>query len=172
MDQALLDNLNKGEKLVEMTEYKSHGKLVYCVTVYICYDISFFGKRKIKEYTYPFYFISKAFAEEFLKYWGEFDIVQTTYWDHENIKDIDCYALVLNEDEYILVDTYKGSISSYKNKAQLGDWGIWAGDVVAYEYGRYSTDSLWRINYKTIFDIEDIGRSTNKSYIFKMVETE
>ena len=69
MTKEELNNLKVGEKLVDIQEYYygTNGKiLAYKVTIYTCVKYLLFFK-KIKEYTFPFYFVSKEFALEFLK---------------------------------------------------------------------------------------------------------
>ena len=57
MKTDALKNLKIGEKLVEMQECSLHNMNVIEVTLYEC--VSVFGFRKIKTYTFPFYFTSK-----------------------------------------------------------------------------------------------------------------
>ena len=69
MTKEELNKLKVGEKLVDIQEYYygTNGKiLAYKVTIYTCVKYLLFFK-KIKEYTFPFYFVSKEFALEFLK---------------------------------------------------------------------------------------------------------
>lgn len=177
MDSKLLNELNKGDKLVEMTEYTLHNEIVYDVSIYMCEGISLlFKHRKIKKYLYPFYFKSKQIANDFLSYWGDFHIVETTYWkDGEH----NCYALVLNNDyqnrKFVMIDSYKRKLYSglIGEHAQLEQHGVWDGIVLEASHGRYSTYDTHMFNFKKIYEIVDLPRKTNsKSYIFKMIKEE
>ena len=69
MTQEELNKLKVGEKTVNIQEYYwgPNGKnFAYKVTIYTCIKYLLFFK-KIKEYTFLFYFVSKEFALEFLK---------------------------------------------------------------------------------------------------------
>ena len=70
MKADALNNLKIGEQLVEMQECTLHDMNVIEVTLYKC--VSIFRFRKIKEYTFPFYFNSKKLVEDFLKYFDYF----------------------------------------------------------------------------------------------------
>lgn len=177
MDSKLLNELNKGDKLVEMTEYTLHNEIVYNVSVYICEGVGLlFKRRKIKKYTYPFYFKTKEIANDFLSHWGDFSLVEVTYW---NSGEYDCYALILNNDHrerrFFMIDSYKrkrysGLIGEY---AQLEPKGVWNGVVTEAEHGRYGTHDMYMFNYNKIYEIVDLPRKTNsKSYIFKMIKEE
>lgn len=173
MDKKILKNLKKGEKIVEMTEVILHNETVVSVTVYICTGTNIFGKSKIRIFKFPFYFASKSFAEEFLKYWDYFELCHSSYWDGQTIS---CFALYVNkqlynENNYIMVDSHKKKGLSYckEGKEQLKEYGVWDGRVCRKCDGEYHTFDSKIFNYKRILDYENVGTETDKKYIFKMM---
>ena len=166
MDKQLLNTLNKGEKLVEMTEVTIHGKTVIKTILYTCTGVNIFNKRKIETYEFPFYFETKELAEEFLKYWDELKLYVDSYWDNKNKP---CFSLYANNQKsnttYIMIDSWKNKIFA---KNQLCKNGIWGGQVIKYLDGRYFTYENDCFDYKEIFNLENVGK--NRTYIFKMVK--
>lgn len=169
MDKNILNSLNNGEHVVEIKKYMLHNEYVYQVTVYTCIKILFL--KHFKKYTYPFYFASKQFAEEFLKYYDDFRVINAFYWDNE---DKDCYALEavngLGEGTYWMVDEHKFRKDPYAvgKKFHLKDGGVWNGIVNT--DARYTIFYLHNINYKEILDRESVLSETDNTYIFKMVK--
>lgn len=170
MDKQLLNTLNKGEKLVEMTEVTLNEETVIKTILYTCIGVNIFNKRKIETYEFPFYFETKELAEEFLKYWDDLWICETTYWD---IEPKPCFGLFVNGQEnkpYIMVDSWRNDVFNIDPINQLLKNGIWGGQVLKYDKGRYHTYKIDCFDYKKIFDLENYGKNTNKTYIFKMVK--
>lgn len=171
MDKQLLNTLNKGEKLVEMTEVTLHEETVIKTILYTCVGVNIFNKRKIETFEFPFYFETKELAEEFLKYWDELWICETTYWDN---KFKPCFGLYVSGGQeikpYIMVDSWRNEVFNIDPKNQLSKNGIWGGQVVKYDNGRHFTFKGDCFDYKKIFDLENVGKNTNRTYIFKMVK--
>ena len=171
MDKEILKNTKPGEKLVEMLEYTQHGETVYQVTVHLCKK-GLFGKR-FSKFTYPFYFKTKEFAKEFLKYYDEFVIVNTSYWNNQ---DISCYGLAHRKEIntlFVMIDSvkqkqYSGLTGKY---AQLQYDGVWDGLVCESQYGEYATHDMYMFDFKKIYDKINVAINGTKRYIFKM-ETE
>ena len=168
MDKEILKNTKPGEKLVEMLEYTQHGETVYQVTVYLCKKGLF--RKRFSKFRYPFYFKTKEFAEEFLKYYDEFIIVSTSYWDKH---DIGCYGLAHRKE----IDTVFVMIDSDKQKrysehigehAQLQYDGVWDGLVCESQHGEYGTHDMYMFDFKKIYDRINIAINGTKQYIFKM----
>ena len=169
MDKQLLNTLNKGEKLVEMTEITLHDETVIKTILYTCVGVNIFNKWKIETYEFPFYFETKELAEEFLKYWDELRICKTIYWN--NI-DKPCFGLYISGQEnmpYIMVDSWRNDVFTVDPKNQLSKNGIWGGQVIKYVNGQHFTFKGDCFDYKKIFALENVGKNTNKTYIFKMV---
>ena len=169
MDKNILNTLNIGEHVVEIKKYMLHNEYVYQVTVYACCKILFW--KRIKKYTYPFYFASKTTAEEFLKYYDDFYVSVGSYWDG-CYKE--CYILNatngLGEGTYWMIDDYmyRQDPHGYGKHFQLKGGGVWNG--VVNTYAHYSTYSDYNINFKQILDKESVLSETDSTYIFKMVK--
>lgn len=178
MDPNILNKLNDGEQIVEMTECILHDETVIKVIIYTCHvitetegfwKIKTVEKRSFDEYEFPFYFTSKEFAQEFVENMGNFKIYPTTYWDD---KDYPCYALKLAKYDthlkYMMVDSFKlKNRQHFNSKCQLQERGVWNGMVNS--DGRYYTLVGENLNYKDIFKFENIASETKKSYVFKLI---
>lgn len=154
MDENLLKKLKPGEKLVEMQEYKYGRITAIDVTVYTCKHKGLFSKKIVK-YTPPFFFVSKEFAEEFLKHWDEFDI-EIGFGGK-----IFMYLYKNPINKYCMVNEY---ISNTTDDVLRRDRGVWGGRLFTSGYvgGKfYYTD----IYAKDLIPIE-----TDKHYVFKMIE--
>ena len=148
MDKQLLNTLNKGEKLVEMTEVTLHEETVIKTILYTCMGVNIFNKRKIKTYKFPFYFETKELAEEFLKYWDDLWICETAYWDN---KSKPCFGLCVGGQEtmpYIMVDSWRNDVFSIDPKNQLLKNGIWGGQVLKHDNGKHFTFKKDCFDYK------------------------
>ena len=171
MNKQLLNTLNKGEKLVEMTEVIIHEETVIKTVLYTCVGVNIFNKRKIETFEFQFYFETKELAEEFLKYWDELKLYDASYWDNRNKP---CFGLYVNNQEsstaYIMIDSWRNKAFTIDPKNQLRKNGIWGGQVIKALDGRYYTYKSKCFDYKEIFNLENIGKNTNRTYIYKMTK--
>ena len=186
MTQKELDNLKVGEKLVDLQEYYwgENGKiLAYKVTIYTCVKYLLFFK-KIKEYTFPFYFVSKEFALEFLKVYEKYDFKYVKFYDDDIYnygEDYDYYngILIFNKNiqnqkfNYKLISAYhKLSTPETKHDALLVD-GIWDGMVCSSDFNKLRHRKADCFDYSSIDIKEQMAAkegTTGKTYSFKMIE--
>ena len=178
MDQKILNNLNDGEQIVEMTECELHDETVIKVVYYKCHVTTIttgFWKPKTEiiknfdKYEFPFYFSSKEFAQEFIENMENFEICDTTYYD---VNDLQCYKLELSKYitklNYIMVDDFKyRNRKAFRYKCQLESRGVWGGLVNT--DARYAVGTTDNLDYKDIFKFENIAIETEKSYVYKLV---
>ena len=171
MTQEELNNLKIGEQLVEMQECTLHDMNVIEVTLYKC--ISIFGFRKIKTYTFPFYFISKELVEGFLKFYNYFKICKDPLRWHNYIN---CISLTVKGQttKYHMVDEYK---NVYNNKhhheftpCALEEKGIWDGKINNIS-DMYPRDMDKCYNFMELLDKCNIAIKSEKTYMFKMIES-
>ena len=169
MKTDALNNLKAGEQLVEMQEYTLHGMNVIEVTLYKC--VSIFGFRKIKTYTFPFYFTSKELVENFLKFCNYFEISKEPLRWCDNTF---CISLVVKGQtrKYHMVDEYK--IDYYKKDyifkpCALEEKGIWNGKLNDTD-DLYVSDMDQCYNFMELLDRCNIPLKSEKTYMFKMIE--
>ena len=179
MNQEILDNLKVGEKAVDIQEYY-HGKngstLVYKVTIYECVR-KYLLFRKVESFSFPFYFVSKEFAEAFISDIDKFDIVKNNFdLRHGNMH---VYSLYPKEFEspkhiYYMVDVRHPYYFSESYSMRLENEGIWGG-IVNYEsmnqYGELYRNK--NISYKEIFTKEKLASkegSIGKTFSYKLTE--
>ena len=180
MTQEELNSLKVGEKAVDIQEYYwgCNGKiLAYKVTIYTCVKYLLFFK-KIKEYTFPFYFVSKEFALKFLKVYENYDFkhvyISEDIYGNTNF-GISIYVKNIQKQKYnyVLISAYR-KISTPESKYDtLINNGIWGGNVCeAYNYNL----TYWYaycLNYSYINENEKLAAkegTTGKTYSFKMIE--
>ncbi len=172
MTQEELNNLKIGEKAVDIQEYYwgPNGKiLAYKVTIYTCVKYLLFFK-KIKEYTFPFYFVSKEFALEFLKVYENYDFIPEHYNGfllfNKNIQNQKFY--------YKMISAYHKLTTAETNHDALLENGIWNGLVCPIEhYGILYHSKSKCFSYSYIEEKEQIAAkegTTGKTYSFKMIE--
>lgn len=170
MKTDALKNLKVGEKLVEMQECTLHDMNVIEVILYEC--VSIFGFRKIKTYTFPFYFTTKELIERFLKFYNYFEISKDPLRWYDDIK---CLSLIIKGQtgKYHMVDEYK---NVYNNKHQynfspcaLVERGIWDGKLNN-TADMYPTDMDKCYNFMELLDNCNIPIKSEKTYMFKMIE--
>jgi len=159
MKQTLLDNLQIGEKIVDIQEhfYGTNGKhLVYKVTIYSCIKF-LFGFKRIKKYTFPFYFASKEFAESFLQHYDSFEIYDKWYYDMWGQPDYFGLSIKLlnskhDKYQYRMVDNLK----IYGDKCDvLREDGVWGG-LVNYYLAEKRYKPLWSSKYNIFYlDIQN-----------------
>ena len=174
MKTDALKNLKIGEKLVEMQECSLHDMNVIEVTLYEC--VSVFGFRKIKTYTFPFYFTSKELVESFLKFYNYFKICK----DLLRWQDINCISLAVKGQtgKYHMVDEYKNVYyNNLNNKyhyrydsCALEEKGIWAGKLNNTS-DMYPRDMDKCYNFMELLDNCNIPIKSEKTYMFKMIES-
>ena len=179
MTKEELNKLKVGEKLVDIQEYYygTNGKiLAYKVTIYTCVKYLLFFK-KIKEYTFPFYFVSKEFALEFLKVYEnyKFEYINISK-DYEKPK----YAIKIYDKNiqnqkynYVLISAYR-KISTPESKYDtLINNGVWGGNVCVADNYNLTYWYAHCLNYIYINENEKIAAkegTTGKTYSFKMIE--
>ena len=179
MNQEILDNLKIGEKAVDIQEYY-HGKngstLVYKVIIYECVR-KFLIFKKIESYSYPFYFVSKEFAESFIKDIDKFDIIKNNY--NMRYGNIHAYSLYPKQFEspkyrYFMVDARHPYVLSETHSMRLENEGIWGG-IVNYEsmdpYGELYRNK--NMSYTEIFEKEKLASkegSIGKIFSYKLTE--
>lgn len=172
MTQEELNKLKVGEKLIEMQECTLHDMNVIEVTLYKC--VSVFGFRKIKTYTFPFYFTTKELVESFLKFYNYFEISQEPLKWNNIIK---CISLVVKGQtgKYHMVDEYKNvyynkHYYNYKFKScALEEKGIWDGKLNNTS-DIYPRDMNKCYNFMELLDNCNIPIKSEKIYMFKMIE--
>ena len=174
MTQEELNNLKVGEKLVDLQEYYwgENGRiLAYKVTIYTCVKHLLFF-RKIKEFTFPFYFASKEFALEFLK-------------EHENYIFVEFYSklkikfktIKSPKHKYVMISSYDSPYRPCSKYDVLKIGGIWKGLVCPIDID----DECWNdtydkydcMQYSYIEEKEKMAAkegTTGKTYSFKMIE--
>lgn len=175
MTQEELNKLKVGEKLVDIQEYYwgPNGKiLAYKVTIYTCVKYLVFFK-KIKEYTFPFYFVSKEFALEFLKVYEKYDfnyieLIGCSYGIILTLKN-----LKIQKFKYVLIDAYKNintPVSAYDTLIEGGIWGGKISSTCIYS-GTHNIKDCF--NYSFIEEKEKLAAkegTIGKTYSFKMIE--
>lgn len=164
LSKDILNKLKIGEHAVEMQECLiSNTKIVYKVTLYTCKRGLF--KNHYSEFIFPFYFNTKALAEEFLQHYDDFQLCWGSYWDNGDRACLMLYAKnSTQEKKYWMVDCDKPNT----NKAQLTEGGVWGG--VVNTSGRYSVCNFDNINYLGILYREYIITETKNKYCFIMVK--
>ena len=182
MTQEELNKLKVGEKAVDIQEYYwgPDGKiLTYKVTIYTCVKYLLFFK-KIKEYTFPFYFVSKEFALEFLKVYENYEFKRikicidsyADIWKHgififpKNIQN--------QKFNYILISAYHKISTPESEYDILFKNGIWGGIVCTSSH--IYENRYWKpkcFNYTSIIEKEQNAAkegTIGKTYSFKMIE--
>ena len=186
MTHEELNKLKVGEKAVDIQEYYwgENGKiLAYKVTIYTCVKYFLFFK-KIKEYTFPFYFVSKEFALEFLKVYEKYGFKHIKFYDSDIYTyggDYDYYdgILMFNKNiqnqkfNYKLISAYdKFSTPETKHDTLLIN-GIWGGLVNSTDINKLRHWKSDCFNYSVIDIKEQMAAkegTTGKTYSFKMIE--
>lgn len=168
MKTDALNNLKAGEQLVEMQEYTLHDMNVIEVTLYKC--VSIFGFRKIKTYTFPFYFTSKELVERFLKFYNYFEICRDPLrW----CNNIFCISLVVKGQtrKYHMVDEYKSINKTHYifRPCALEEKGIWNGKLNDTD-DMYPSNMDQCYNFMELLDRCNIPLKSEKTYMFKMIE--
>lgn len=180
MTQKELDNLKVGEKAVDIQEYYwgENGKiLAYKVTIYTCVKYLLFFK-KIKEYTFPFYFVSKEFALEFLKVYENYDFNYIEIRDNLQRYSGDGIILTLKKLKtqkfnYVLIDAYKNINTPITAYNTLFKGGIWGGKISSTSIYNRIHNIMDCFNYSYIEEKEKLAAkegTTGKTYSFKMIE--
>ena len=128
MDKSILNELNIGEKAIDIQEYfwSKYERDVTCyqLTIYTCK--SFLFSKYIHKKTFPFYFSTKNLAEEFAANHEKYKIKYCRHFLNEYIYPQ--FEVYINDykqkGKYALrVDKTHGGVSVL----QIGD--IWGGDV-------------------------------------------
>lgn len=165
MENSVLNNLKRGEQLVEMQECTLHGMDVIEVTLYKC--VSFLGFRKIKTYTFPFYFTSKEVVEKFLKFNNYFKIVNDHLrWD----SSVHCFALSIKNCRIAhMVDEYKKNDTHKYTHCSLTFKGIWGGELNDTS-DMYPSSMSNNYDFMKFLDSCNISIKKEKTYTFKMIE--
>ena len=180
MTQEELNKLKVGEKAVDIQEYYwgENGKiLAYKVTIYTCVKYLLFFK-KIKEFTFPFYFVSKEFALEFLKVYENYKF---KYINISSLYEKPEYAIIIyakniqnQKYNYVLVSAYRKNSTAVTDYETIINDGIWGGKVckvIDNVEKRY-----WKaycFDYTYINEKEQIAAkegTIGKTYSFKMIE--
>ena len=157
MDKKLFRKLKLGEKLVEMQEYQYGNTNVIKLTVYTCKRKGIFSNR-VSEYTPPFFFKNKEFAEEFLKYWDEFDI------EYMHDKTIYMYLEKNPRKKYCMVNEYDGIESDFPIRSSDINCGVWGGKLF------FDGQSGTKFYYTNIYTIDRVPIETKNKYVFKMIK--
>lgn len=180
MNQEILNNLKIGEKTVDIQEYYwgENGKiLAYKVTIYTCVKYLLFFK-KIKEYTFPFYFVSKEFALEFLKVYKNYDFkhvyISEDIYGNLNF-GISIYVKNIQNQKYnyVLISAYNTIAIPVTYCDTLINDGIWGGTVCAANDFEKHYGKAQCFNYTSIIEKEQNAAkegTTGKTYSFKMIE--
>lgn len=177
MKQEELNKLKVGEKAVDIQEYYwgPNGKiLAYKVTIYTCVKYLLFFK-KIKEFTFPFYFVSKEFALEFLKVYEkyEFEYQYINFSKTEYATKIYIKNIQNQKYNYVLISAYHKLSTAISQSDTLINDGVWAGKVCeanSLESHYQKTDCF---DYTFIIEKEKLAAkegTTGKTYSFKMIE--
>lgn len=170
-ESEILNSLNPGEKIVNIQEYflgDNGSHLVYKVTIYTCKNI--IGFKKLKTYTFPFYFVSMEFAKSFLEHYDTYEIGTTEYSSDLHYIGYDLY--LKNADtqiyKYRMVDAYTKINTPCSKCDVLKKGGVWGG-IVNYKKQIY-TDYLnshppfskdHNISYLNMVDKESMALKEN-----------
>ena len=178
MTQEELNKLKVGEKAVDIQEYYwgENGKiLAYKVTIYTCVKYLLFFK-KIKEFTFPFYFVSKEFALEFLKVYENyiFECINISGLYEKPKYAIKIYVKNIQnqKNNYVLISAYHNIAESEYDTLINAD--IWGGKVC--KVVDNVEKCYWKAHcfgYTYINEIEQIAAkegTIGKTYSFKMIE--
>ena len=180
MTKDELNNLKVGEKLVDIQEYYwgCNGKiLAYKVTIYTCVKYLLFFK-KIKEYTFPFYFVSKEFALKFLKVYENYDFkhvyISQDIYGNTNF-GISIYVKNIQNQKYnyVLISAYNTIATPEADRDTLINDGIWDGTVCTVNNFKKHYWKAECFNYTSIIEKEQAAAkegTTGKTYSFKMIE--
>ena len=173
MDSNILDNLNIGEKYIEMEESTLHDMDIIEVTIYTC-KRNIFGFRVIDTYKFPFYFTSKELVEKFIKYYNYFRLYEATYYHYGSERKsllIQAKGNKENFHKWYMIDekqlSYHNTISY---DPHLASNGIWGGKVSWDGNGYVPIDEKHIKDFMGVIDEANIPVKKEKTYIFKMVE--
>ena len=179
MNQDILNNMNVGEKAVDIQEYYygENGKqLVYKVTIYECVKTKFmlfFKHKTINTYVYPFFFKRKELAEEFIKYHDKFK-VGIKYPKQVNGQRCILIPLTIENPRHIYYMVLSASI--YSTPIDMCDsmrpGEIWDG-LVNYGPHFYHMENKFRIPFTEIEKIEKIASkegTTGQTFSYKLTE--
>jgi len=180
MTQEELNNLKIGEKAVDIQEYYwgPNGKiLAYKVTIYTCIKYFLFFK-KIKEFTFPFYFVSKEFALEFLKVYENYDFNYIEISSNLGRYIGDGIILILKnlkiqKFNYVLIDAYQNINTPVSGYNTLFKGGIWGGKISSTSIYSGIHNIKDCFNYSYIEEKEKLAAkegTVGKTYSFKMIE--
>ena len=179
MTQEKLNNLKVGEKLVDIQEYYwgENGKiLAYRVTIYTCVKYLLFFK-KIKEFIFPFYFVSKEFALEFLKVYENYKFecinISDIYEKPKYVIKIYNKNIQNQKYNYILISAYHKISTSESERDTLINDGIWGGTVCAVNNFELHYWKPYCFDYTYIIKKEQNAAKEGtfgKTYSFKMIE--
>ena len=172
MTQKELNKLKVGEKAVDIQEYYwgHNGKiLAYKVTIYTYVKYLLFFK-KIKEFTFPFYFVSKEFALEFLKVYENYDFIEL--YSKLIIKS---KTIKSPKHSYLMISAYNKPSTPCSKYDVLQIDGIWNGIVCPTDIGYWMEmcDKYDCMQYSYIEEKERMAAkegTTGKTYSFKMIE--
>ena len=186
MTHEELNKLKVGEKAVDIQEYYwgENGKiLAYKVIIYTCIKYLLFFK-KIKEFTFPFYFVSKEFALEFLKVYEKYNFKYVKFYDSDIYtygEDYDYYDGILMFSKNIQNQKFNYKLISAYNKIStpvtmydtLHINGIWSGLVSSSDINKLCYRKLDCYHYSYIEEKEKLAAkegTIGKTYSFKMIE--
>lgn len=173
MDKEILNTLKPGEKAVDIQEYywgENGHLLVYKVTIYKCKKRAIFFKH-IEEFTYPFYFASKKFAEEFIQNHEKFQI-----WAKEDEYNKTHYYMTVKDynsksHKFYMIDTRYSHGGIF---VQLQKGYIWNGTVNKKEFSQnYNIDIDYNLYYLDILEHEKAAAkegTTGKTFSYKLSE--
>ena len=173
MNKEVLNNLAIGEKAADIQEYhwgKNGEKLVYKVTIYTCKSL-LFGKYTSK-YTFPFYFKTREFAEEFVQNHDKYEFKKFHLEDYCDTVHVHYKIYPKNvgfkktKCEYSLVTA---SIADY-NVALLEIGGIWDGFVEC-RNKRHNSCINYKKYYTKIDELENdaaIEGTSGKTFSYKL----
>lgn len=169
MNQDTLNSLKPGEKVADIQEYfwgKNGRILAYDVIVYEC--TKKFLRKKINKVEFPFYFVSKKFAEKFLEHYDSFnfniDSDREIYMCPKNIQKL--------HNNYWLINAYTSMSCPINNSERLKAGEIWGGYINTDSNSKYPFKNE-NFSYELITNIEEIASkegTTGKTYSFKLTE--
>ena len=161
--KEILNSLNPGEKIVDIQEH-FHGDngrhTVYQVTIYTCVK-NIIGFKKLKTYTFPFYFVSMEFAKNFLEHYDTYEIGTTKYsadsWGDSHYKGYDLYLKNVDMQiyKYRMVDAYTKNNTPCSKCDVLKEGGVWSG-IVNYKKQHFT---------EYIYSTPPFDRCNNMSYL-------
>ena len=168
MNQETLNSLKPGEKVADIQEYYwgKNGKiLTYDVIVYEC--TKKFLRKKINKVEFPFYFVSKEFAEKFLEHYDSFNFGcsdRNVYMRPKNIQNL--------HNNYWLINAYISISCPCSKSERLKVGEIWGGYVNIDSYSKYPRKDE-NFSYELISNVEEKASkegTIGKIYSYKLSE--